>query len=90
MPPAIIGAHLAIDYESGRVADSIQDSAGPFTDEALRRACRAIHIPLFGPETKKRLHCPPSSETDTTNQHPPVTTGAPPSSAPATAGNRQP
>jgi len=86
IPLGVLGAHLAIDYESGRVADSIQASSGPFTDEALRRVCKAIKIPLFGPETKKRLHCPPSAETDTTNQEPPTTT--PPSPAPDTAGTQ--
>jgi hypothetical protein len=83
IPLGILGAHLAIDYESGRVADAIERSSGPFTDEALARACRAIKIPLFGPETKKRLHCPSSSETETTTTtNPEPTTTAPPSPAP--------
>lgn len=64
-PIVVIGTHLLIDYESGRVAHAIEQSSGPFTDEALRRVCRSIKIPLFGPETKKRLHCPPSSVSDT-------------------------
>lgn len=83
VPLGILGAHLAIDYESGRVADAIEKSSGPFTDEALRRACTAIKIPLFGPETKKRLHCPPSSETETTTTtSPEPTTTTPPSTGP--------
>jgi len=76
-PITVIGAHLLIDYESSRVAHAIEQSSGPFTDEALRRVCRAIKIPIFGPETKKRLHCPPSSETDT---EPSTTTNSPPAS----------
>lgn len=83
IPLGILGAHLAIDYESGRVADAIEKSSGPFTDEALGRACRAIKIPIFGPETKKRLHCPPSAETETTTTtNPEPATTAPPSSGP--------
>lgn len=82
-PALVIGTHLLIDYESGRVAHTIEQSAGPFTDEALRRACSSIQIPLFGPETKKRLHCPPSSETDTT---PSTTTTPPPAPTDTTPG----
>jgi hypothetical protein len=79
VPLGIFGAHLVIDYESGRVAQAIEKSSGPFTDEALARACRAIKIPLFGPETKKRLHCPSSSETETTTTTgPEPTTTQPP------------
>lgn len=64
-PTVVIGAHLLIDYESGRVAQTIERSLGPFTDEALRPVCRSIKIPLFGPEPKTRLHCSASSETET-------------------------
>jgi transposase-like protein len=86
IPLGILGAHLAIDYESGRVATAIERSSGPFTDEALARVCRSIKIPLFGPETKKRLHCPPSSVTNTTNE-PPSTT-EPATSTPAPTASR--
>jgi hypothetical protein len=82
-PIAVIGTHLLIDYESSRVAHAIEQSSGPFTDEALRRVCRAIKIPLFGPETKKRLHCPPSSETDTEPST--TTTTSPPAPSETTA-----
>ena len=81
-PIFVIGTHLLIDYESGRVAHAIEQSSGPFTDEALRRVCRSIKIPLFGPETKKRLHCPPSSVTDTESS---TATSSPPASTEVTA-----
>lgn len=80
-PIVVVGAHLLVDYESGRVAQAIERSSGPFTDEALRRVCRSIKIPLLGPETKKRLHCSSPSETDTepvtTATSPPAPTEAP-------------
>jgi hypothetical protein len=85
IPLGILGAHLAIDYESGRVATAIQNASGPFTDEALARACHAIKIPLFGPETKKRLHCPSTPETTT-----PQRTTEPPTNTPATSTNPGP
>ena len=81
-PTVVIGVHLLIDYESGRVAQAIERSSGPFTDEALRRVCKSIKIPLFGPEAKKRLHCPPSS---TTGTEPSTTTTSPPAPTEATA-----
>jgi len=81
-PTVVIGVHLLIDYESGRVAQAIERSSGPFTDEALRRVCQSIKIPLFGPEAKKRLHCPPSS---TTGTEPSTTTTSPPAPTEATA-----
>jgi hypothetical protein len=81
-PAAVIGVHLLIDYESGRVAQAIERSSGPFTDEALRRVCQSIKIPLFGPEAKKRLHCPPSP---TTGTEPSTTTTSPPAPTEATA-----
>jgi hypothetical protein len=81
-PVLVIGTHLLIDYESGRVAHAIEQSSGPFTDEALRQVCRSIEIPLFGPETKKRLHCPPSS---VTNTEPSTTTSPPPAPTEVTA-----
>lgn len=46
-PTVVIAVHLLIDYESGRVAQAIERSSGPFTDEALRRVCQSIKIPLF-------------------------------------------
>ena len=79
-PAVLVGAHLFIDYESGRVAHAIEQSSGPFTDEALRRVCRSIKIPLLGPETKKRLRCPPSSETDTEPSTTTTSPSAPPES----------
>jgi hypothetical protein len=79
-PTVVIAVHLLIDYESGQVAHAIERSSGPFTDEALRRVCQSIKIPLFGPEAKKRLHCPPSSTTGTE----PSTT-SPPAPTEATA-----
>jgi hypothetical protein len=85
IPVGILGAHLAIDYESGRVATTIQNASGPFTDEALARACRAIKIPLFGPETKKRLHCPSPPETTT-----PEPATEPPTSTSETSTNPAP
>jgi hypothetical protein len=65
-PALIVGGHLLVDYESGRVAHTIEQASGPFTDEALRRACQSIQIPIFGPETKKRLHCAQAGTTPTT------------------------
>ncbi len=85
-PAVLVGAHVFIDYESGRVAHAIEQSSGPFTDEALRRVCRSIKIPLLGPETKKRLHCPPTSETDT---EPSTTTTSPPAPPESTAPSGQ-
>jgi transposase len=89
IPLGILAAHIAIDYESGRVAQAIERSSGPFTDEALRRVCRSIKIPLFGPETKKRLGCPPSSETSTTNTTTPEpsTTEPPPATSEPTTSS---
>jgi len=85
IPLGILGAHLAIDYESGRVATAIQNASGPFTDEALARPCHAIKIPLFGPETKKRLHCPSPPETTTSEP-----TTEPPTSTPEASTNLGP
>ena len=81
-PVGVVGVHVLIDYESGRVAQAIERSSGPFTDEALRRVCRSIKIPLLGPETKKRLHCSSPSETNT---EPSTTTTSPPAPTETTA-----